>query len=193
VDITNYVMLERGQPMHAFDHAKLKGAIDVRFMKPGERVKLLNEQMVDYRPELLAITDESGPVALGGVMGGWDSMVGEGTTDVFFEAAFFPPSTVQGKTRALALTSDAAYRYERGVDPAGAQAAIERATALTLEICGGRAGPLCHALGELPQRRPVTLRPARARALLGYPVADAEMKSILAGLACAVEGAAPCA
>jgi phenylalanyl-tRNA synthetase beta chain len=191
VDITNYVMLERGQPMHAFDHAKLKGAIDVRFMKAGEHVKLLNEQVVEYRPALLAIADEAGPVALGGVMGGWDTMVGETTTDVFYEAAFFHPSTVQGKTRVLGLTSDAAYRYERGVDPAGAQAAIERATALTLEICGGRAGPLCHALGELPQRRAVNLRPARARALLGYPVADAEMKSILVRLACAVEGSDP--
>jgi phenylalanyl-tRNA synthetase beta chain len=191
VDITNYVMLERGQPMHAFDHAKLKGAIDVRFMKAGERVKLLNEQVVEYAPSLLAITDESGPVALGGVMGGWDSMVGDATTDVFFEAAFFHPSTVQGKTRVLGLTSDAAYRYERGVDPAGAQASIERATALTLEICGGRAGPICHAAGDLPQRRPVKLRPARALSLLGYPVADAEMNSILARLACAVEGADP--
>jgi phenylalanyl-tRNA synthetase beta chain len=191
VDITNYVMMERGQPMHAFDHAKLNGAIDVRFMKAGERVKLLNEQEVEYRPELLAITDESGPVALGGVMGGWDTMVGDATTDVFFEAAFFHPATVQGKTRVLGLTSDAAYRYERGVDPAGAQAAIERATALTVEICGGRPGPVCHAAGELPQRRPVNLRPARARALLGYTVADAEMKTILARLACVVEGADP--
>ena len=188
VDITNYVMLERGQPMHAFDNAKLKGAIDVRFMKPGERVKLLNEQVVEYRPDLLAITDESGPVALGGVMGGFDTMVGPGTTDVFFEAAFFPPSTVQGKARALGLTSDAAYRYERGVDPAGAGAAIERATALTLEICGGRAGPLVHAAGELPVRKAVGLRPARARALLGYDIDDEEMHAILKRLSCLPEG-----
>src|SRR6202162_6600586 len=91
VDITNYVMLERGQPMHAFDNAKLKGAIDVRFMKPGERVMLLNVQEIEYRPDLLAITDDSGPVALGGVMGGFDSMVGAATSDAFFEAAFFHP------------------------------------------------------------------------------------------------------
>ncbi|MEO7743316.1 MAG: phenylalanine--tRNA ligase subunit beta, partial [Usitatibacter sp.] len=142
VDITNYVMLERGQPMHAFDDAKLRGAIDVRFMKPGERVQLLNEQDVEYRPGLVAIADENGPVALGGVMGGHDSMVGEDTTDVFFEAAYFLPAAVQGKARELALSSDAAYRFERGVDPAGSGAAIERATALALEICGGRPGPL---------------------------------------------------
>src|SRR6185369_564632 len=107
VDITNYVMLERGQPMHAFDHAKLKGGIDVRLMRAGERIKLLNEQTVDYRPGLLAIADESGPVGLAGVMGGFDSMVGAGTTDVFFKAAFFHPEAIQGKARELALTSDA--------------------------------------------------------------------------------------
>jgi len=96
VDITNYVMLERGQPMHAFDNAKLKGGIDVRFMRTGERVKLLNGDEVECHPKLLAIADDSGPVGLGGVMGGFDSMVGEGTTDVFFEAAFFHPAAVQG-------------------------------------------------------------------------------------------------
>ena len=188
VDITNYVMLERGQPMHAFDHSKLKGAIGVRFMKPGERVKLLNDQVVEHQPNLLAITDESGPVALGGVMGGHDSMVGDATTDVFFEAAFFAPKAVQGKARALALTSDAAYRFERGVDPHGAGAALERATQLTLEICGGKAGPITHAKGEEPRRAPVTMRPSRARALLGYPIADHEMHEILRRLSCMPEG-----
>jgi phenylalanyl-tRNA synthetase beta chain len=190
VDITNYVMLERGQPMHAFDQSKLRGAIGVRFMRPGERVKLLNEQVVEYQPELLAITDESGPVALGGVMGGHDSMVGAGTTEVFFEAAFFAPRAVQGRARSLALTSDAAYRFERGVDPNGAGAAIERATQLTLELCGGRAGPLTHAAGDAPRRASVTLRPERARALLGYPVADAQMHGILQRLSCLPEGGA---
>src|SRR5262249_43913140 len=149
----------------------------------------LNEQTVEYRPSLLAIADEKGPVALGGVMGGYDSMVGETTTEVFFEAAFFPPVAVQGKARALALTSDAAYRYERGVDPHGAGAAIERATQLTLEICGGKAGPLSHASGDLPKRDPVVLRPARARALLGYPVDDAQMHQILKRLSCLTENA----
>ena len=185
VDITNYVMLERGQPMHAFDHAKLRGTIDVRYLAVGERVKLLNDQVVEHQPKLLAITDDSGPVALGGVMGGFDSMVGAGTTDVFFEAAYFPPAAVQGKARALGLASDAAHRFERGVDPAGTAAAVERATALTLEICGGRAGPVGHATGQAPQRQAVDVRPVRARALLGYPVDDAEMRAILERLACA--------
>ena len=114
VDITNYVMLERGQPMHAFDQSKLEGAIDVRLMRPGERVKLLNEQVVEYRPGLLAITDSSGPVALAGVMGDFDSMVGAGTTDVFLEAAFFHPEAVQGKARALALARRRLRRHARG-------------------------------------------------------------------------------
>lgn len=187
VDITNYVMLERGQPMHAFDNAKLRGGIDVRFMKPGERIKLLNEQEVEYRPGLLAITDESGPVALGGVMGGHATMVGEATRDVFFEAAFFPPEAVQGKARELALTSDAAYRFERGVDYAGTRHALERATALTLEICGGKAGPISEARGQLPARPPVRVRRPRVNALLGYEVAPDEMQEILRRLACTVE------
>ncbi|HEX6635036.1 MAG TPA: phenylalanine--tRNA ligase subunit beta [Usitatibacter sp.] len=187
VDITNYVMLERGQPMHAFDHAKLAGPIEVRFMNPGERIKLLNGQEVGYRPGLLAITDPSGPVALAGVMGGFDSMVGAETTDVFFEAAYFAPEVVQGKTRELGLSSDAAHRFERGVDPAAAGAALERAVALTLEICGGRAGPVTHAQGELPPRDAVRVRPDRVRGLLGYHLGDDEMHEILRRLSCIPE------
>jgi phenylalanyl-tRNA synthetase beta chain len=187
VDITNYVMLERGQPMHAFDNAKLKGGIDVRFMRPGERIKLLNGDEVEYHPKLLAIADDSGPVALGGVMGGFDSMVGVGTTDVFFEAAFFQPSAVQGKARALGLASDAAHRFERGVDPAATAAALERATDLALHICGGTAGPQSRAMGALPARPSVRVRPTRARTLLGYDVPDKEMHAILSRLECAPE------
>jgi len=187
VDITNYVMLERGQPMHAFDDAKLSGAIDVRRMRPGERIRLLNGEEVDYRPELLAIADASGPVALAGVMGGFGTMVGPATTDVFFEAAWFAPEAVQGKARELALTSDAAYRFERGVDPGATGAALERAVALTIETCGGRAGPVTHAQGELPARPPVPVRPARVRALLGYPVSDEAMHDILRRLSCLPE------
>ncbi len=186
VDITNYVMLERGQPMHAFDHAKLKGAIDVRFMKPGEQVQLLSEQWAEYLPNLLAIADASGPVALGGIMGGFDSMVTSGTTDVFFEAAYFDPETIQGRARALSVTSDAAHRFERGVDFAATLNALERATELALAICGGAAGPITHADGELPARGEVRVRPDRVRKLLGYEVADSEMRAILASLACEV-------
>ncbi len=186
VDITNYVMLERGQPMHAFDHAKLEGAIDVRMARPGEELKLLTEQWAEYVPNLLLITDASGPVALGGVMGGYETMVTEATTEVFFEAAYFAPEAIQGRAKALQLTSDAAYRFERGIDFAGTRAALERATALTLEICGGEAGPVTEAHGDLPARRPVRVRPARVRALLGYEVADAFMAESLRRLNCTV-------
>ncbi len=187
VDITNYVMLERGQPMHAFDNTKLKGAIGVRFMKPGESVRLLNEEDVSYRPGLLAITDDTGPVALGGVMGGFDTMVGADATEILFESAFFSPEAVQGKTRELGLASDAAYRFERGVDFGATRAALERATGLALEICGGAAGPVSQAHGNLPARKPVRVRPARVVKLLGYPVKDGEMVDILRRLAVSVE------
>jgi len=187
VDITNYVMLERGQPMHAFDHAKLAGPIDVRYMDPGERIQLLNGQEVEYRPKLLAVTDPSGPVALAGVMGGLASMVGDETRDVFFEAAYFAPEAVQGKARELGLASDAAHRFERGVDPAAAGAAIERAVALTLEICGGKAGPVTHARGELPTRNAVRVHRERVASLLGYFIAEDEMHAILRRLSCIPE------
>lgn len=186
VDITNYVMLERGQPLHAFDNAKLQGAIDVRLAKPGEELKLLTEQWAEYLPNLLLIADASGPVALAGVMGGFDTMVTEATTEVFFEAAYFAPEAVQGRAKALQLTSDAAYRFERGVDFAGTRAALERATELTLQICGGEAGPVTEAHGKLPARSAVRVRPGRVRMLLGYAVADDQMAQILGRLRCEV-------
>ena len=188
VDITNFVMLERGQPMHAFDDAKLHGGIVVRPMAAGEPLKLLNGDDVAGQAKLLAIADDRGPVALGGVMGGHDTMVGEGTTDIFFESAFFAPQAVQGRARGLGLTSDAAYRFERGVDPAGARIALERATALALEICGGAAGAITQAKGAPVARPAVTVRPDRVRRLLGYEIGDEAMRSILERLACGVEG-----
>jgi len=186
VDITNYVMLERGQPLHAFDNAKLQGAIDVRLAKPGEELKLLTEQWAEYLPNLLLITDASGPVALAGVMGGFDTMVTEATTEVFFEAAYFAPEAIQGRAKALQLASDAAYRFERGVDFADTRAALERATELTLQICGGEAGPVTEARGKLPERSAVRVRPARVRMLLGYEVNDDQMAQILGRLRCDV-------
>jgi len=189
VDITNYVMLERGQPMHAFDQAKLKGGIDVRWMAPGELLQLLNDQWAESIPNLLAIADESGAVALGGVMGGAGTMVTDATTDVFFEAAYFTPEAVQGRAKQLQLTSDAAYRFERGIDPEGTRAALERATQLTLDICGGQAGPVTEANGTAPVRAGVRVRPSRVRSLLGYDVPDAFVRESLVRLACRVEAA----
>lgn len=186
VDITNFVMLERGQPMHAFDNAKLRGSIDVRMARPGEELKLLTEQWAECVPNILLITDGSGPVALGGVMGGFDSMVTAQTTEVFFEAAYFAPEAIQGRARVLQLASDAAYRFERGVDFAGTRAALERATELTLAICGGDAGPVTEAHGGLPGRKATLVRPARVRMLLGYDVADGFMGEAMRRLRCTV-------
>ncbi len=189
IDITNYVNLERGQPMHAFDHEKLVGNIDVRFAQAGETMNLLNAQHVSLKPDMLVITDERGPVAMAGVMGGLESMVTPATTNIFFEAAYFTPDVIQGKTRTLGINSDAAYRYERGVDPEGMRSALEYATALTLKICGiadTQIGPITEAIGELPVRSAIKLRPGRVERLIGMNVAVTEMIAILKRLQCTV-------
>jgi len=178
VDITNYVMLERGQPLHAFDNAKLAGAIGVRFMKPGERVKLLNEQEVDYRPRLLAITDDSGPIGLGGIMGGESTKADEATRNVFLESAFFFPDAVAGRARRYNFASDASHRFERGVDFDNNVDGIERATRLILDICGGEPGPTGDLVKKLPKRKPVRMRVARAQKVLGIAVTQKEMASV---------------
>jgi phenylalanyl-tRNA synthetase beta chain len=189
VDITNYLTLERGRPMHAFDLDKLQGGIDVRFPRSGEELDLLNDQHVQLSADTLLICDDSGPIALGGVMGGKSTMVSDSTVNVFFEAAFFDPCVVQGKTREYGLNSDAAHRFERGVDFASARDGVELATRLTLDICGGEAGPVTEAKGELPQRKAVNVRASRAEKLIGMPVAPDEMQRIFARLQCQVSQA----
>lgn len=186
VDITNYLTLERGRPMHAFDLDKLSGGIDVRFARAGETLDLLNDQHVKLSTDTLLICDEAGPVALGGVMGGKSTMVTDATVNVFFEAAFFEPNVVQGKTREFGLNSDAAHRFERGVDFLSARDGIELATRLTLEICGGEAGPVTETTGKLPKREPVRVRPERAGKLIGMAMDCEEMRRIFARLQCLV-------
>ncbi len=187
VDITNYLTLERGRPMHAFDLDKLKGGIDVRFAKAGETLTLLNEQEVQLKPHHLLICDDSGPVAMGGVMGGLSTMVGDSTINVFFEAAYFDPDVIQGRTRELGINSDAAHRFERGVDPQSARDGIEEATRLTLEICGGQAGPVNETTGELPVRKPVTISFEKINALIGKTIAREEVLAIFDRLQFAVD------
>ncbi len=190
IDITNYVNLERGQPLHAFDEQKVSGAIDVRFARAGETLRLLNAQLVALQPDMLLITDLRGPLAIAGVMGGLESMITDATSNVFFESAYFDPDAIQGKTRMLGINSDAAYRFERGVDPDGARAAIEYATQLALHICGTpdtRIGPITEAVGELPERVAVRVRPARVVRLLGLNIASEEMIAVLRRLQCAVQ------
>jgi phenylalanyl-tRNA synthetase beta chain len=189
VDITNFLTLERGRPMHAFDNDKLTGAIKVRFPKAGEDMNLLNEQHVVLAPDMLLIADEAGPVAIGGVMGGLESSVTDATTSIFFEAAYFDPDVIKGKTRHLGINSDAAYRFERGVDPTSARDGIEYATRLAVAICGTAdttIGPITEAVGQLPVRQPVSVRVERVCRLIGMQIPIAEMKTILQKLACKV-------
>jgi len=167
VDICNYVMLELGQPLHAFDAARLVGGIRVRFARAGEKLVLLNEQTPELGPDFLVIADDSKALALAGIMGGAESAVNDATGDIFLESAFFDPSVIAGKSRALGFGSDSAYRFERGVDFSGTVNALERATQLVLEICGGQAGAVSEARAALPERKPVTLRLKRAERLLG--------------------------
>lgn len=182
VDVTNYVLLELGQPLHAFDLNKLVGDVDVRFARANEKLKLLNEQVVDLQDDMLVIADGNGPVALAGVMGGADSAVDDATTDIFLESAFFVPSVIVGKSRRLGFSSDSSYRFERGVDFASTQLALDRATQLILEICGGDAGAVTSVQGELPQRLPVTLRSSRVLRILGISLASEQIAQILSRL-----------
>ncbi len=190
VDITNYLTLERGRPMHAFDNNKLHGGINVRFAFAGEEMTLLNEQHVVLQPDMLLITDDSGPVGIGGVMGGLESMVTAETRDVFFESAHFEPAAIQGKARLLGVNSDAAHRFERGVDPDSVRDGIENATRLAMEICGtpeSRIGPVLEVQGQLQANLAVRVRPARVTQLIGMAIAVEDMIAILGRLQCNVK------
>lgn len=182
VDITNYVMLELGQPLHVYDLNRLQGGIDVRFGRAGETLKLLNEQTITLDEGALLITDASGPIGLAGIMGGDSTKAGLETQNIFLEGAFFFPQAIQGRARKYNFSSDASHRFERGVDFAGNVRALERATQLVLEICGGQAGPLEDQVARLPERKPVKMRVARAVKILGVPVSEAEMSQIFTRL-----------
>src|SRR5258706_11808322 len=178
VDVTNYVMLELGRPLHVYDLDKLRDGIDVRFGRKGEKLKLLNEQTVDLDDSVLAITDASGPIGLAGIMGGDSTKADLDTRNVFLEAAFFFPDAIAGRARRYNFSSDASHRFERGVDFENNVEGIERATALVLEICGGEPGPTADKVARLPKRRPVTMRVARAQKVIGIAIPAKEMGAI---------------
>lgn len=182
VDVTNFVLLELGQPLHAFDHNKLQGNIDVRLPQVGERMTLLNGKEIALDADMLLITDQTGPVALAGVMGGANSEVDDNTTAVFLESAFFAPEAIAGRARRLGFSSDASFRYERGVDFTLQAEAMERATALIIDICGGVAGPVVEQVTELPARKPVAVRVDRVNRVLGMSLTATEMAAIFARL-----------
>jgi len=189
VDITNFVMLELGQPLHAYDFGLLQGTIKPRLAKSGEKLTLLDEKEVELNDDTLIITDDSGPIGIAGIMGGLSTAVTDKTTDVFFEAAFWPQDFMAGRARTYGMHTDASMRFERGVDPAGQGRAIERATQLLLEIAGGDAGPLVDEIASehLPARAEIRLRKDRLTRLLGLEVDAAEVAQILTRLTMKVE------
>ncbi|WP_137935775.1 phenylalanine--tRNA ligase subunit beta [Chitinivorax sp. B] len=187
VDITNYVLLELGQPMHAFDLDKLAGGIQVRFARDGEQIALLNDKIIELKGDMLVIADEVKALALAGIMGGAESAVADDTQDIFLESAFFAPKVIHGKSRRLGFGSDSSYRFERGVDFAATQLAMERATALVLEICGGQAAPITEATAALPARPPVKLRVSRVAKVLGVGLAADLIVNLLSRLGLHVE------
>ena len=182
VDITNYVLLELGQPMHAFDCAKLSGHIRIRKARTGETLNLLNEQTVTLNHNELVIADDRAPLALAGVMGGTDSSVTAATTQIFFESACFAPDTVALSGRRHKLNSDSLYRFERGVDPTLQRAALERATQLTLQICGGVVHPITQAGRAQPETHSIRLRHSRVKQLLGIHIEAKEIEALLSRL-----------
>ena len=192
VDVTNYVMLELGQPLHAFDADRIQGSVQVRRAAAGEPCTLLDGREVTLDPEFLVIADDAGAVALAGVMGGFGSRITESTRRVFLESAHFAPSAISGRARRLGMHTDASHRFERGVDPELPRLALERATALLLEIAGGSAGPVVEAVlaSELPQRKPVGLRHARLTRVLGIEVPRDAVSRILGALGMQVDATA---
>jgi phenylalanyl-tRNA synthetase beta chain len=182
VDVTNYVMLELGRPLHVYDLDKLNGTVDVRCGRKGEKLLLLNEQEVEVDPSVLCITDDSGVIGLAGIMGGESTKAEPSTRNIFLESAFFFPEAIAGRARRWGFASDAAHRFERGVDYDNNVAGIERATQLILEICGGEPGPTEDHVARLPQRKPVRMRVARAQKVIGIPVGGEEMADVFTRL-----------
>ncbi|WP_439107742.1 phenylalanine--tRNA ligase subunit beta [Congregibacter sp.] len=198
VDITNYLLLELGQPMHAFDLDKINGGIVVREATAEESLELLNDQEITLGEGNLVIADQQGALAFAGIMGGASSAVGEGTTRLLLEAAFFAPVPLSGQARSFGLHTDSSHRFERGVDFQLQRRAMERATELLLEIVGGSAGPITEAVSEedLPAPDPIHLRAARIERLLGVAIDDATVERILRGVGLevsAVDGGWECA
>ena len=180
VDLSNYVMLEMGQPTHVFDIDKLSGDLTVRWAKVGETLELLNGQTVtpveaDQSGKVLevgVVADHAGPVALAGIMGGNHCAVTDDTTNVYVEAAYWLPSAIQGRARRFNFSTDAAHRFERGVDPQNTAQCLEYLSALIVEVCGGQVGPIDDQILAMPKRKPVSMRLARAVKVIGIPLTN---------------------
>jgi phenylalanyl-tRNA synthetase beta chain len=189
VDITNFVMLELGQPMHAFDNDKLQGAVCVRYAKVDEKVDLLNGQEYVLSADTLTIADDDGVLALAGIMGGLKSSVTESSTNIFLESAFFAPRAITGKARQYGLHTDSSHRFERGVDFEIQKKAIVRATQLIIDICGGKPGEIVEKVSKdtLPELKTVKLRRGQIERLLGITLAEEDIVRILSKLGMQIE------
>ncbi|TNF33218.1 MAG: phenylalanine--tRNA ligase subunit beta, partial [Gammaproteobacteria bacterium] len=189
VDVTNFVMLELGQPMHAFDLDTLQGSIQVRMARPGEKITLLDGKEIEATADTLLIADEAKPLALAGIMGGEGSGVSDSTHNLFLECAYFSPLAIAGKAREFGLHTDSSHRFERGVDPELCFRAMERATHLLLDICGGEAGPVQEqsSIGYVPQPSPILLRASRIQRLLGFQFEAQQVEDLLVRLGMKVE------
>jgi phenylalanyl-tRNA synthetase beta chain len=186
VDISNYVMFELGRPSHIFDLDKIHGGLEVRWGREGERLLLLNGNTVTVDGQVGVIADEQAVESLAGIMGGEATAVSDQTTNIFIEAAFWWPDAIAGRSRRYNFSTDAGHRFERGVDPATTVAHVERITQLVLEICGGQAGPLDDQVLALPERKPVTLRVARASKVIGMPLTQSQCVDALRRLGMSV-------
>ena len=182
VDISNYVMFEFGRPSHIFDFDKIHGGLDVRWGRPGEQLKLLNGNTVEVDASVGVIADDREVESLAGIMGGDATAVSDDTRNVYVEAAFWWPQAIQGRSRRYNFATDAGHRFERGVDPSQTVEHIEHITRLIIDICGGDAGPMDDQVARLPERKPVSLRVARAAKVIGMPVSEAQCLDAFARL-----------
>ena len=192
IDVTNYVLMELGQPLHAFDADRISGKIIVRCAKPGEKLLLLNDQEVALSEATLVIADESKPLALAGIMGGRESAVSDNTRNIFLECAYFSPTAIAGKAREYGLHTDSSHRFERGVDPNLQIRAIERASELIVEIAGGQCGVISETRFDalIPERKPIVLRRDRLEKILGISIDAARVEGILQRLGMQVQSQA---
>jgi len=182
VDIINFVLIEMGQPLHAFDQSKISGVLSVRRANKNESLQLLNDQNIKFKGVELIIADEQGPLALAGIMGGNSSAINVNTKEIFVESAYFDPVHIAGRARSFGLNTDSSHRFERGVDFSSTSSALQRAAALIIQFCGGECSNIIDIENTLPKREPIKLRTKKVTDIMGVVLKDSDIKSILTKL-----------